>query len=150
MRNIWTALFTYGSSTKESRERLAIGLYFIYRCSSRKLVSQLRARRWNSCWNTAIAIAKMTKNCTESRQLHGSDVKLESAGGMIRDRTARRMARTGIVSSYMFYQSEEAQMLWRYRTKLLLSAENKVHSRSSARGVWCGENCFDATCPPNC
>jgi len=133
MRNIWTALFTYGSSTKESRARLALGLYFIYGCSSKKLVFQLRARRWNSCWNTAMA--KMTKNCTESRQLHCSDVKLESAGGMIRDRTARRMARTGIVSSYVFYQSEEAQMLRRYRTKLLSSAENKDHSRDSARGV---------------
>ena len=54
---------------------------------------------------------------------------------MISDRTARRMARTGTVSSHVSYQSEEAQMLRRYRTKLLLSAGNKVHSRGSARGV---------------
>lgn len=94
----------------------------------------------------------MTKNCTESRQLHGSpnDVKLESAGGMISDRTARRMARTGNVSSCVFYQSKEAQMLRGHRTKLLLSAENKVHTRGSARGIWCAGNGFDATCPPNC
>jgi len=135
MRNIWSALFTYGRGIKESRARLALRLYFIYRCSSWKYGSQLRGRRWNSCWNTAIA--KMTKNCTDSRQLHGSpsDMKLESAGWMIRDRTARRMTRTGNVSSCVFYYSEEAQMFRRYRTKLLLSAENKVHSPGSARGV---------------
>jgi hypothetical protein len=135
MRNTWTALFTYGCSIKESRARLALGLNFIYRCSSRKYGSQPRARRWNSCWNTAIA--KMTKNCTESRQLHGSpnDEKLESASGMIRDRTARRMGRTGNVSSCVFYQSEQAQMLRGHRKKLLLPAENKIHSPGNARGV---------------
>jgi hypothetical protein len=70
-------------------------------------------------------------------QLHGSpsDVELESAVGMIRYRTARRMARTGTVSSCVFYHSEEAQMFREHNTKLLLSAENKVHSPGSARGV---------------
>jgi hypothetical protein len=48
------------------------------------------------------------------------------------------------VSSCVFYHSEEAQMLRERKTKLLPSAENKVHSRGSAHGISCGENDFDA------
>jgi hypothetical protein len=54
---------------------------------------------------------------------------------MIRDRTARRMTRTGNVSSGLVYYSEETQRLRGYRTKVLLSAENKVNSPGNARGV---------------